>query len=80
MVSATGDRDRGLVFRDDLYVLNGTAMPACLAETGFISNPATEAKFRNPNYWHTLAEAIAIGLSKFLGLPQPTQHKPSPLA
>lgn len=42
MVNATGFRNRGLVSRTDLAVLNGTKMPACLLEYGFISN-RTEA-------------------------------------
>lgn len=42
MVSATGFRNRGLVSRTDLAVLNGTKMPACLLEFGFITNK-TEA-------------------------------------
>ena len=32
LVSATGERDRGLKVRTDLYVLNGTRMPAILTE------------------------------------------------
>src|SRR5215471_16689026 len=50
MVEATNDKNRGLVCRNDLYVLNGTNMPAALAETGFISNPQYEALFRSDRY------------------------------
>jgi len=46
MIAATGDTDRGLKYRDDLYVLDGTNMPAILVEVGFISNPTFESKFR----------------------------------
>lgn len=42
-VSATGFTNRGLKSRTDLAVLNGTKMPACLIEYGFITN-STEAK------------------------------------
>jgi N-acetylmuramoyl-L-alanine amidase len=45
LISATGDKDRGLKKRTDLYVLNGTEMPAILTEVGFICNPEFEAKF-----------------------------------
>ena len=72
MISASGDRDMGLVHRDDLYVLNGTAMPACLAEVGFISNPETETKFLDPAYWQTLTRAIATGIAEFLNLKSPS--------
>lgn len=64
MVAATGDRDRGLVYRDDLYVLNGTAMPAILAEAGFISNPTFESKFKTDEYRKLIANAICEGLLK----------------
>jgi N-acetylmuramoyl-L-alanine amidase len=42
MVEATNDRDRGIKYRTDLAVLNGTQMPAILVECGFISHPETE--------------------------------------
>lgn len=38
LVAALKTKDRGLKFRDDLYVLNGTNMTAVLVEIGFISN------------------------------------------
>jgi N-acetylmuramoyl-L-alanine amidase len=68
VLSATGDTDRGLKHRSDLYVLNGTTMPAALAELGFISNPAFEAKFRTAEYQQLLAWALVTGLAKFLGM------------
>jgi N-acetylmuramoyl-L-alanine amidase len=66
MIAATGDTDRGLKLRNDLYILNGTNMPAILTETGFISHPATEAKFQTEEYRQLLAEAIAAGIRDFL--------------
>ena len=66
LIEATGDRDRGLKHRTDLHVLNATAMPAILAEVGFISHPATEAKLRTADYQLLLAKAIANGLISFL--------------
>jgi len=62
LIVATGDRDRGLKQRTDLYVLNGTRMPAILVEVGFISHPATEANLADALYLGVLAEAIALGL------------------
>jgi N-acetylmuramoyl-L-alanine amidase len=41
---STGFPNRGLVNRSDLLVLNGTKMPACLIEYGFISNPLESKK------------------------------------
>jgi len=82
MIEATGDTDRGLKYRSDLYVLNGTNMPACLAETGFISNPDFEAKFRTADYQILLADAIAAGVAQYLDLspvPVPPQPEPKPV-
>lgn len=66
MVSETGDRDRGLKYRDDLYVLNETNMPAILVEVGFISNSDFESKFNTIEYRELLASAIVKGLVGFL--------------
>jgi N-acetylmuramoyl-L-alanine amidase len=65
LVDATLDRDRGLKHRTDLYVLNGTHMPAILCEIGFISHPATETKLAMPEYQDLVASAIAIGLAGY---------------
>lgn len=66
LIDTTGEVDRGLKERNDLYVLNGTAMPAVLVEVGFISNPGTEKEFRDGEYLDALAEAIAEGIIHFL--------------
>lgn len=47
-LGSTGFPNRGLVNRSDLLVLNGTKMPACLVEYGFVSNPL-EAKLMHAN-------------------------------
>lgn len=44
---ATGFTDRGLVSRTGLRVLNGTKMPACLIEYGFITNKTEAIKMKN---------------------------------
>lgn len=72
LIKATGDIDRGLKHRDDLYVLNGTDMPAILAEVGFISHAATESNFKTAEYRNMVAGAIASGLMHFLNLPPPS--------
>jgi len=65
LIEATGDRDRGLKYRADLYVLNGTIMPAILAEVGFISHPATEARLATEDYRALLAKTIASVLADY---------------
>ena len=48
------------------YVLLGARMPAILVETGFISNPAEEARLRSRKYQTSAAEAIAGGVKEFV--------------
>lgn len=68
MIRETGDTDRGLKERDDLYVLNGTNMPAILTEGGFISHPETEKKLFTDDYLALLADAISSGILEYLRL------------
>jgi N-acetylmuramoyl-L-alanine amidase len=72
LVLATGDRDRGVKKRDDLYVLNGTNMPAVLVEVGFISHPKTEELLKRDEYKLLLADSIAKGFVNYL---YPPNHK-----
>jgi len=69
LIKATGDVDRGLKQRSDLYVLNGTGMPAILAEVGFISHPATERELYDSAYQELIAQAMRDGIVEFLPLP-----------
>ena len=48
------------------YVLLGAHMPAILVESGFISNPAEEARLRSRTYQAATAEAIARGVKEFV--------------
>lgn len=66
LIQATGDVDRGLKYRSDLYVLNGTNMPATLVEVGFISHPETEELLRDEAYRQLIADAIVTGLLKHI--------------
>lgn len=76
LIESTGDTDRGLKQRNDLYVLNGTNMPAILVEIGFISHPQTEAKLRTGDYQKQIASAIAAGLAEFLNIAPSKQSPP----
>lgn len=67
LIALTGERDRGLKLRVDLAVLNQTRMPAILPEVGFISNEATEAKFRTDSHRALVADAIVRGIIECLG-------------
>jgi N-acetylmuramoyl-L-alanine amidase len=58
-------RDHG-VKQALFYVLLGTHMPAILVETGFISNPAEEARLKSARFQEGTAEAIARGVKDFV--------------
>jgi len=73
LLSVTAERDRGLKHRTDLYVLNGTRMPAILPEVGFISHPETELRLKEPSYRELIALAIYHGIAKHLHWPEESQ-------
>ncbi|HEY6909527.1 MAG TPA: N-acetylmuramoyl-L-alanine amidase [Myxococcales bacterium] len=58
-------RDHG-VKQALFYVLLGTHMPSILVETGFISNPAEEARLRSARFQDGTAEAVARGVKDFV--------------
>ena len=68
LISATGMRDRGLKVRDDLAILNGTKMPTCLVEAGFLSNVNDANELKNPEFINKVAIAIAKGIMETAGI------------
>jgi N-acetylmuramoyl-L-alanine amidase len=58
----------GIKERDDLYVLNGTNMPAILVELGFISHPKTEQKLGTSEYKQLPVNAVTDGIKEYLVL------------
>jgi N-acetylmuramoyl-L-alanine amidase len=58
-------RDHG-VKQALFYVLLGTRMPSILIETGFISNPAEEARLKSSRFQEGTAEAIARGVKEYV--------------
>ena len=67
-------RDRGLKHRDDLGVLNRTAMPAVLVEVDFIDNDEAEALIHSEGQMQAIAEGIARGICEHVG----AEYKPQP--
>lgn len=63
LVRATGQPDRGVKFAG-FHVLKYTYCPAVLVETGFISNPETEALMKLESYDRMIARAICAGFSR----------------
>lgn len=63
---ATGLPNRGVFARPSLYVLRKTAMPAVLAELGFITNPYdVSLMVNNPTLF---AQGIANGFLAYFGM------------
>ena len=62
-----GIRDLG-VKRGPFYVLLGARMPSILVEVAFISNRREASRMRSPKYRQALAEGIARGIMKFVGV------------
>ena len=62
-----GVRDLG-VKRGPFYVLLGAQMPSILVEVAFMSNRREVRRMRSPKYRQALAEGIAKGMMRFVGI------------
>ncbi len=71
LLRSTGAANRGIVERRDLTGFNWANVPAVLAETGFMTNPAERTRLRRPAYQLRVARGLANGVQAFLG-PAPT--------
>lgn len=68
IVAALSSNDRGArTWWGTLYVLDHTDMPSALAEVGFLTNPAEEAKLNDPAYQKMAGRGIAEGIMEYLG-------------
>lgn len=61
------EKFRGIKGTDDLYVLNGTKMPAVLIEIGFIDKTDSVEKFSDPFVIEEIAQLIYQGIEEYLG-------------
>ena len=57
--------DRGVVESDDLKVIRETEMPACLVETGFLSNAEERALLTDAEYQAKIVEGLAYGIEYY---------------
>ncbi|WP_277935462.1 N-acetylmuramoyl-L-alanine amidase [Parablautia muri] len=64
-IKSTGAVERELWDIADFCVTNKTQMPACLIETGFLSNPQERALLTSPEYQEKVAQGIAEGIHLF---------------
>jgi N-acetylmuramoyl-L-alanine amidase len=62
LVEELGTRDRGIIQRRDLQLLNGALIPAVIAEIDFKTNPQALANLQNPDYRQRVAEALYRGI------------------
>ena len=65
VVCYTGAKERELVEDESLYVIRETAMPACLVETGFLSNTKERELLMTAEYQERIAEGIASGIDLY---------------
>jgi len=64
-VEKTQALDRELRQSGELYVIRETSMPACLIETGFLSNKKEREAVCNPEYQDKLESGIAQGIDYY---------------
>lgn len=58
-------RERELVTDESLYVIRETDMPACLVETGFLSNKTERELLITEEYQDKIAKGIAMGIDLY---------------
>lgn len=61
----TQAKDRGVVADESLYVTRETDMPACLVETGFLSNTKERELLITEEYQQRIAEGIVSGIDLY---------------
>ena len=69
LIAGTAAADRGIKERS-LYVTHRVLGPAVLVEGGFVSNPSEARQLGEAGYRQKIAESIAQGIVKYLGMPR----------
>ena len=64
-LKSTEAADRELRSDADFYVTKNTSMPACLIETGFLSNAAERRKLNHAEYQQQIAGGIVQGIAYY---------------
>ncbi len=65
LIQYTGAKDRDCIADETLHVIRETNMPACLVETGFLSNRQERELLVSQEYQNKLAEGIASGIDLY---------------
>lgn len=66
-VKATGAKNRGLIYRDDLTGTNWTTVPNTLIELGFMSNAEEDKKLSEKDYQDKIVKGLVNGIDRYLG-------------
>jgi N-acetylmuramoyl-L-alanine amidase len=66
-----GDTHKNTVESANFMVLKSPDVPSILVETGFISNPAEEARLRDPGWQKKMASTIAAGIQDYFHFSPP---------
>lgn len=66
-VKATGAKNRGLIYRDDLTGTNWATVPNTLIELGFMSNAEEDKKLSDKDYQDKIVKGLVNGIDRYLG-------------
>lgn len=66
-VKATGAKNRGLIYRDDLTGTNWATVPNTLIELGFMSNAEEDKKLSDKDYQDKIIKGLVNGIERYLG-------------
>jgi len=70
VVAELGTRDRGIIERSDLYILNTSAIPTIFIEIDFKTNPAALANLLDSTYQQRVAGALYRGIVEAFSVTQ----------
>lgn len=65
-IKATGAKNRGVSYRDDLTGTNWSTTVNTLIEMGFMSNPTEDRKMATQDYQNKMVNGIVNGIEKYL--------------
>ena len=71
LCEASGARNAGLIYGDDMTGINWSRVPVTIIEMGFMSNPAEDALLSADWYQTVLATGMANGLDTYFGIRRP---------
>lgn len=64
-IQNTGAKARSIFEWEEFYVIREAAMPACLIETGFLTNSAERSRLKTSDYQEKIADGIAAGIDQY---------------